>query len=46
MKKLENEINNFKRMAFDESQTQNNPPGEWNMDSWNNNQGRKIVKDI
>ncbi len=26
--------------------TPNNPPGEWNMDSWNNNQGRIIAKEI
>lgn len=32
--------------VYHESQTPNNPPGEWNMDSWNNDQGRKIVKDI
>ena len=24
----------------------NNPPGEWNMDSWNNHQGREIAKEI
>lgn len=24
----------------------NNPPGEWNMDSWNNNQGREIAREI
>ena len=29
-----------------ESQTPNNPQGEWNMDSWNNNQGREIAKEI
>ena len=29
-----------------ESQTPNNPKGEWNMDSWNNNQGREIAREI
>ena len=29
-----------------ESQTKNNPKDEWNMDSWNNDQGRKIAKEI
>ncbi len=29
-----------------ESTTPNNPPQEWNMDSWNNNEGRKIIDDI
>ena len=35
--------------AFDighEYQTPNNPQGEWNMDSWNNNQGREIAREI
>lgn len=31
---------------FHESQTKNNPEGEWNMDSWNNDQGRKIAQEI
>ncbi len=31
---------------YHEYQTPNNPPLEWNMDSWNNNQGRKIAKEI
>lgn len=29
-----------------ENQTPNNPQGEWNMDSWNNNQGREIAREI
>lgn len=29
-----------------ENQTKNNPSDEWNMDSWNNDQGRKIAKEI
>lgn len=29
-----------------EWKTPNNPQGEWNMDSWNNNQGREIAKEI
>lgn len=29
-----------------EGATPNNPPAEWNMDSWNNNQGRIIAKEI
>ena len=29
-----------------EYQTPHNPQGEWNMDSWNNNQGREIAKEI
>lgn len=29
-----------------ENETPNNPQGEWNMDSWNNNQGREIAKEI
>ena len=29
-----------------ENKTPNNPQGEWNMDSWNNNQGREIAKEI
>jgi len=29
-----------------ESQTKNNPEGEWNMDSWNNDQGRKVAQEI
>lgn len=31
---------------FHENQTKNNPPGEWNMDSWNNAEGRKIAKEM
>ncbi len=31
---------------YHEYQTPNNPPREWNMDSWNNNQGREIAKEI
>lgn len=31
---------------YHENETPNNPQGEWNMDSWNNNQGREIAKDI
>jgi hypothetical protein len=31
---------------YHENQTPNNPQGEWNMDSWNNNQGRQIAKEI
>ena len=29
-----------------EYQTPHNPQGEWNMDSWNNHQGREIAKEI
>lgn len=29
-----------------EYQTPHNPQGEWNMDSWNNNQGREIAREI
>ena len=29
-----------------ENETPNNPQNEWNMDSWNNNQGREIAKEI
>ncbi len=29
-----------------ELQTPSNPQGEWNMDSWNNNQGREIAREI
>lgn len=29
-----------------ESETPNNPQGEWNMDSWNNHQGREIAREI
>lgn len=29
-----------------ENQTPNNPQGEWNMDSWNNHQGREIASEI
>ncbi len=29
-----------------EYQTPNNPPREWNMDSWNNHQGREIAREI
>lgn len=31
---------------YHEYQTPNNPPREWNMDSWNNHQGREIAKEI
>ncbi len=31
---------------YHEYQTPNNPLREWNMDSWNNNQGREIAKEI
>ena len=31
---------------YHEYQTPNNPPKEWNMDSWNNHQGREIARDI
>ena len=31
---------------YHEYQTPKNPPLEWNMDSWNNNQGREIAKEI
>lgn len=31
---------------YHEGQTPNNPPGEWNMDSWNNAQGRIIADEI
>jgi len=29
-----------------EWETKNNPQGEWNLDSWNNHQGREIAKEI
>lgn len=29
-----------------ENKTPNNPQGEWNMDSWNNQKGREIAKEI
>ena len=29
-----------------ETLPKNNPQGEWNMDSWNNNKGREIAKEI
>ena len=29
-----------------ENKTKKNPRSEWNMDSWNNDQGRKIAKEI
>ena len=31
---------------FHELETPHNPQGEWNMDSWNNNQGREVAKEI
>ena len=31
---------------YHEGQTKNNPEGEWNMDSWNNDQGRKVAQEI
>ena len=31
---------------YHEYQTPENPPREWNMDSWNNHQGREIAKEI
>jgi len=31
---------------YHENETPNNPKGEWNMDSWNNRQGREIAKEI
>ena len=31
---------------YHENQTPNNPKGEWNMDSWNNAEGRKIAEEI
>ena len=31
---------------YHEFKTKNNPYGEWNMDSWNNNEGRKIADEI
>ncbi len=31
---------------YHEWQTPKNPQGEWNMDFWNNNQGREIAKEI
>ena len=31
---------------YHENETPNNPLGEWNMDSWNNKQGRIIAKEI
>ena len=31
---------------YHENQTNNNPKGEWNMDSWNNEKGRQIAKEI
>ncbi len=31
---------------YHEYETKNNPPEEWNMDSWNNNQGREIAAEI
>ncbi|MGN0031742.1 MAG: DUF6973 domain-containing protein [Candidatus Gastranaerophilaceae bacterium] len=31
---------------YHENETPNNPSGEWNMDSWNNQQGREIAKEI
>lgn len=31
---------------YHENQTPNNPQGEWNMDSWNNRQGREIAREI
>ena len=31
---------------YHEYQTPNNPPREWNMDSWNNHQGREIAREI
>ena len=32
--------------VYHENQTPHNPQGEWNMDSWNNNQGREVAKEI
>lgn len=43
------ELGNFGSIAggiIHEFQTQNNPKDEWNMDSWNNYQGRKIAEEI
>ena len=31
---------------YHENSTPNNPYNEWNMDSWNNNKGREIAKEI
>lgn len=31
---------------YHENETPNNPAGEWNMDSWNNNKGREVAKEI
>ncbi len=39
-------LGSFVLGIFHESQTPNNPQGEWNMDSWNNNKGREIAKEI
>lgn len=40
------QIGSFLGGVYHEMQTPNNPPKEWNMDSWNNNQGRIIAKEI
>ncbi len=39
-------LNSLLGGIYHEYQTPNNPQGEWNMDSWNNNQGREIAKEI
>ena len=43
------EFGNFGSLAggiFHEMKQPNNPEGEWNMDSWNNQKGREIAKEI
>lgn len=40
------QLGSFAGGVYHEMQTPNNPPAEWNMDSWNNNQGRIILKEI
>ncbi len=39
-------LGSFTLGVLHETQPKNNPQGEWNMDSWNNNQGREIAKEI
>lgn len=39
-------LGSFAGGVYHELKTNRNPKGEWNMDSWNNNQGREIAKEI
>jgi len=42
----EGNLSSWLKGVYHENQTPNNPKGEFNMDSWNNNEGRRIADEL